>query len=74
MAELTGKDKQERLPRGSAFTVWSPESFSPVSQRCLQIKKHTLFRSTTHAGSVKTHKHGIQLVPSQADIVIVLYK
>lgn len=32
MAELTGKDKQERLPHGRTFTVWSPESFSPVSQ------------------------------------------
>lgn len=31
MADLTGKDKQERVPHSRIFTVWTPESFTPDS-------------------------------------------
>lgn len=59
MAELTGKDKQERLPHGRIFTVWSPESFTPDSDVSAE---NAIFIRTTHTGGVKTHEHGIQTV------------
>lgn len=59
MADLTGKDKQGRLPHGGIFTVWSPGSFTPDSDVAAENK---IFTRTTHTGSVKTRQHGIQPV------------
>lgn len=77
MAELTGKDKQERLPHGRAFTVWSPESFSPVSQRCLQ-KKNPCLEGPLTPQVLKPMNMEYSWVCSKADIVFkfmfVLYK
>lgn len=59
MADLAGKDKQERAPKGRIFTVWSPKSFSPDSH--VSAEKPRFIRSRER-GCVRTHEHGIQMV------------